>query len=205
METKLPFEVPATMVSGKNAMSGMMKLSFPDRDIAVFEPSRMVNLSWAIMVAAGVIDFIIAGGAAYFLHSLSKTAGHEALKYASIIIPAALAVGGVVAILIGTAGLKGKLSTRQILFDRRRGIAVKEARKVEPAFEDGLSLKNVAAVQLCYGKMMNSKGCEINLILNEPAGQRINLVSQLGKGALRNDAEQLAEFLKVPFIDSTEK
>ncbi|MCI0499407.1 MAG: hypothetical protein L0Y36_06980 [Planctomycetales bacterium] len=205
METKLPFEVPPFLVSRRSSNFKNMELHFPDRDVAVFEPTKAVRLFYVVFFFAGIIDCAIAAGIARFLNSSANLHGRGVEKYLPVIVPMAMIIGGVVLVFIAVAGLKGKLGTRKIIFDRRQKIVIKEARKVEPLFEGGLRLKDVAALQVCTGKIGGSKGSyttfELNLVLNKPAGERISLVNHSKGISLLEDARQLAEFLKLPLLD----
>ena len=69
----------------------------------------------------------------------------------------------------------------------------------------GIQLDDVAAFQICSRFVDDSEGAytsyELNVILRQPPGERITLLSHARQDSVRADAHQLAEFLDRPLVD----
>ena len=67
-------------------------------------------------------------------------------------------------------------------------------------------IADVAAVQLC-SKIVNSenpfRAYQLNLVLNNPKGDRINIFCHGNKKAAYDDAQKLANFINRPLVDHT--
>ena len=97
-------------------------------------------------------------------------------------------------------------------FDRRSGIVHRR----QGMFRSSHALADVVALQICRhwvegsadhhdGRPRRTRGymaSELNVVLSEPEGERFNLMSHGAGPALRDDAQQLAEFLNVPLLDA---
>jgi len=134
--------------------------------------------------------------------------------------------------LLGLAG-RFEFGLGPVIFDRRRGLTWKEGRPPRPGsltgwllrragltvdrtLIDGLRLRDVWAVQVCcgmanvtepgkpdYSETRPYMTWEINLVLSSPSGQRVHIISHAKEKALREEARQLADFLRVPLLDHT--
>lgn len=105
--------------------------------------------------------------------------------------------------------LVARLATKPpIVFDRGRGSVRGKGLKLDGRIQGQMPLHNISAFQLCSGTVRDSEShffpsFELNLVLVEPPGQRICLMSRRTDRTLRRDAEQLAQFLGVPLLDHT--
>ena len=95
---------------------------------------------------------------------------------------------------------------RRIVFIPRLAIGSRLAL----AFGNGTSeprevrLGNVAPLQICAGSLWNYvpfKAFQLNLLLGNPAGERIPLMTHGAEKELREDAASLARFLNLPLLD----
>ena len=105
--------------------------------------------------------------------------------------------------------LVARLATRPpIVFDRVRGSVRGKGLKFDERIQGQMPLHNISALQLCSGTVRGSENhlfpaFELNLVLVEPPGQRIWLITRQTDRTLRRDAERLAQFLGVPLLDHT--
>ncbi len=207
MDINLPFEVERTLVIKQGFRTRNMVLTFPAPDLAVFERSKRAQNIWYIFLAAGFLDWIAAGIVWYITGRIKYSNPHAAfIVHTSV--PVLIIAFSIVIIFIGWLGISGKIGPKKIFFDRRESLIIKDAGKQEPVFQGGIRFRDVAALQICSGIVSNDrnefKTFELNLVLLSPTGQRVHLISHSKEDDLRNDAHQLAEFLKVPLIDHTQ-
>ncbi len=117
---------------------------------------------------------------------------------------------GSVFFLIGLFGLLGKLGTKPMIFDRQQGRMIQKGQKPD-IFSGtvGVPLDDIAALQICSHFESGQEAgdsyvsYQLNVILREPPGQRINLMDHGVEYDLRADAKRLAEFLNKPLLDHT--
>jgi|GEM_PF-6177307 len=204
MDGNLPFEVERNLVTNQGFRTRYMILTFPDTDLAVFERSKRAQNIWYIFFLAAFLDLILAGFVWYITGNM-KYINHRNALAIHIGIPQLIVTCSIALIIFGWLGLSNKV---KIFFDRRESIIIKDAREVEPVFQGGIRFRDVAALQICSGIVMNSnrefKTFELNLVLSSPPGQRAHLISHAKEQDLRDDARQLAQFLKVPLLDHTQ-
>ena len=186
-------DVSKAPMASSSATFRTMALKFPSPDVAVFQPTIICRLFFAFFAAGGVAALVI------FI-------GLDSDRSVGSILLAGL-VGSAFAI-VGFAGLGGKLGARRIVFDRARGVLLGPKRRADTFGAEGLPLDDVAAVQIC-SKPDSGTGpevyLELNLVLREPAGERLNLTCHGDRKNLRADAKKLAEFLDRPLLDHTEQ
>lgn len=235
--------LPRTLTSDGSANFRVWKLVFSSPDVAVFRPTGAVRGLFAafLVMGAGAMAAPLVFGTQFFDVGDDSAApswlGWSGWFFGVVgtVFPMVI---GLVFVIIGLRGVFGKTAFGMgaMVFDRRRGLAWKEGRtassrwwvpgwlwrfapKVDRRLEEGLRLRDVAAVQICsgltnvpepgkpnYRELTPYWTFEINLVLSSPAGQRVHVASHAAEAALRYDARQLAEFLRVPLLDhSTEQ
>ena len=113
--------------------------------------------------------------------------------------------------------LAGIVGPKKVTFDRQMG-RITGMSKISPEFRNG-ALEDVAAVQICSryvedpdDRRLGDRGpgksytaYELNLAFLRPEGKRINLICHARQAALREDAQELAEFLSIPLLDHSEE
>lgn len=179
---------------------GATSANFRDRALRQVEPEVVVFAAtvtgrafWVIAMGAGVMGLVMV------------PAAYQAMPW---VAPLPLAVGGLF-LLLGLAGLLGWLEGRpRVEADRtRRVLTLKEGLWYPTRV---IPLDSVAAVQLCRQYVAggpesdNYTTYELNLVLREPPGKRIGVLSHSKAEAVRQDAEAFASFLGVPLLDHTE-
>jgi len=100
----------------------------------------------------------------------------------------------------------------RVTFDRRSGRFRSNRPLITPTHFTRLddNLDNIAALQICRGHSAFSRRRgyqwhQLNLVLHDPPGKRVPLMTQVGAETVRADAEALAEFLDCPVLEhSTE-
>ena len=110
---------------------------------------------------------------------------------------------GSAALAVGLLGLRGRL-VKKFTFDRCSGRMVSGTEKPN-VFSNraGTSLDNIAAVQICFDKR-NDHSHQLNLVFGDPPHHRVNIISHNRETALRRDAQELATFLGIPFLDHSQ-
>ena len=121
-----------------------------------------------------------------------------------------LSIGLAVCVLfcgLALAGFTGWFGAARAVLDRRIGLywknrMPKAIRKWCPAT---LPLETILAVQVCSKRVSDSDRYfvtyEINLVLSDPPGERICLMSHGNKKAILRDAQITADFLRQPLLD----
>lgn len=123
----------------------------------------------------------------------------------------AVAIPIIVGTVLTLAGFKF-LTEHPIVFDRVRGSVQGRSLKTDDHIRGEIALRDIRALQICSGMISNTDGegksyraFQLNLVLGDPPGQRIPLVAHAKGEALRRDAEQLAQFIRVPLLDHTKQ
>jgi hypothetical protein len=107
---------------------------------------------------------------------------------------------------LGLAGVLGYWSSNAVL-ERRVGLYWKGRvpKAIRHWAETPIALERIVAVQVCSFHVQDSDSnytaYEINLVLTEPLGERINLMSHGKRSAIESDAATVAEFLNCPVLD----
>jgi hypothetical protein len=209
MDGNLPFEVGRALVINEGSTARNMVLTFPTPDLAVFERSSAARNLCYVFFLAGFLDWVGAG-IVWYVTGRMKLPDPKGALIVHIGVPVLMIVFSIVPIIIGWLSLSGKIGPKKIFFDRRESMIIKDARKVEPVFQGGIRFSYVAAIQICSGIVRDShshrefKTFELNLVLSSPPGPRARLISHAKEKDLRDDARQLAQFLKVPLLDHTQ-
>jgi hypothetical protein len=187
--------VTSTVVSGGGSASfATSRLSFPTPDTAVFSPSWGARALWSLVFVAGCVSLL------YALPMSIRERSVGGLVLSAVIGVSFAAIGGI--------GLFVGFGVRCVIFDRRqativvtRGLGVRSTTLPLYAFRD------IAAVQLCSQYVERDDPgyttYELNLILTEPAGERLKLTSHADESRVRADAQRLAHFLEKPLLDHT--
>lgn len=185
-------QVSKAPTASSSASFRTMALKFPSPDVAVFQPTIGCRLFFAFFAAGGVAALVIFIG-------LDSDRSVGSVLFAGFI--------GSAFAIVGLAGLSGRLGAKRIVFDRARGVLLGPKRRAATFATEGVPLADVAAVQVC-SKLDSANGREVyfelNLVLREPAGERLNLACHADEKNLRADAGKLAEFLDRPLLDHTE-
>jgi len=98
-----------------------------------------------------------------------------------------------------------------IVFDRLQRAVRGKSLKLNGRVQGGIPFKQISALQLCSGTVSTGEAhhlltaFELNLVLVEPPGERVWLVTRNNKKTLQRDAERLAGFLGVPLLDHTDE
>lgn len=123
-----------------------------------------------------------------------------------------LVTGGM--ICLGYLGLSVGFGVKRVTADSTRRIV-----EIESGFDSllrwsgagkrSLFFDDIAAVQICtiddkYGTEGPRWSWEINLVLNNPSGRRINLLAHSNSCRIRDEAAQFAAFLGKPLLDHTD-
>ena len=111
----------------------------------------------------------------------------------------ALAVLGV-----GAALIASQLSRSSVIFDLNEGVVSFHGRFPEP--KPGIEISDVAAIQVCcWYKAGEFSGLlyEVNLVLWDPPGSRVNLLTTPADRSAVQEARRLADHIRVPFLDQT--
>ena len=188
-ETYLPeFEVSCEpMKRGANFRT--MKLTFPRPDLAVVSRTLgMILFSGAFMVV----------GAAAAVMGVVACMGE--LTSANMILPPIFALG------FGGAGYWAWRSCRPMTFDRIAGVFRRGGRKLDSnGRETGVPIDKIDSLQILSRCISGSDGGyqshELNLVLNDPPGERINVMCHGNSDCFGDDAFGLAEFLDKPIWD----
>ncbi|MFH0881250.1 MAG: hypothetical protein V2A34_16175, partial [Lentisphaerota bacterium] len=118
----------------------------------------------------------------------------------------------VIGLVFTCMGLCGMLLGGKLLFDRQTKMIIDQRRGRSP-LKDRRQLRfdEVAAVQICSRYVSGDSDSpsynayEINLVLFEPEGARLNLTCHSNENRIRTDAAALAQHLAVPLLDHSEK
>lgn len=183
-------------------------LAFPTPDTAGFERTGVGRLFDLVMIIAGV-GGIVGGLVAYYLvrQGVDEMPERGELeRLLPLLAPILPCLSGAVISLIGLFRLAGRRGSR-ISFDRGRDMIIATGKTAGTILPGCLSFRDVACLQVCSGMIRSRDSSyrtyEINLILANPPGDRIHLVSHADRVPLKADAAKLAEFLAVPLVDDS--
>lgn len=108
---------------------------------------------------------------------------------------------GVVFLVVIIRGALG--GTKGITFDRRQGMVWKEARKLEPIWQGGLRLRDVASLELVTTPLRGMTCFALEMVMSRPQGERARLIVDGKRDAMKANAAELARFLGIPLADRT--
>jgi hypothetical protein len=184
---------PATMV-----------LEFPEPHIAVLKPSpaiaRTKKFSMvAVFVAALALPALVLVKMTVTRPGHEFRLGSESLQHIlpMLLLFVCFGVIFLVVIMRGTSGIK------RIVFDRRQGIVWKEARKLEPVWQGGLRLRDVASLELSTAPVRGMTSFALDMVMSRPQGEKVRLIAYGNREAMKANAGELARFLNVPLADRT--
>ena len=181
------FTVSKAPIATSSASFRTMALKFPSPELAVLGPTAGSHLFHAAVVGAGLVVL-------FCLLAAVRT------------LPGILIAGtiGSALTVLGLAGLAGKLGGKRITIDRQQGLLCVAGRGGINVGAVGVPLADIAALQICSKLVDNDPSYvsfELNIVLREPAGERLNLISHADEQALRADAKRLAVFVDRPLLD----
>ena len=185
--------MPGTFMS-RFRTSGLI---FRTPDVAVIGLNTRAKLVFCLFVLVGFSSLTL------LLSSVPSQFWHKNLL--AIALPTA-------AIIVGLCGLLGKLGIRSSVFDRQRGQMTCSGQPSNIfSLAAGTRLDDIAVLQICMcsnprhsGKADDSHiSYQLNVVLSDPPGHRINLMDHPDKSKVTGDAGRLAEFLNVPLFDCT--
>jgi hypothetical protein len=138
---------------------------------------------------------------------LAKMASsHHGHKFMTIQADALLVVPLLVFVIVGVTVAVAKRGTRlkQIVFDRRQGMVVREARRLDPVWQGGIRLRDISAIELAPARSRaGTPQWELSLVSARAGGRKASLAAGSDRDGLRANGEELARFLNVPFKDAT--
>jgi len=174
---------------------------------AVFSQTLMNRLFWLWFIGLPVY------GLYFCFFKLKFPANSENLRLELLVSLAILLVCGGV-ICLGYLGLAIGFGVRRVVADStRRRVEIESGftsvLRWSGAGRQALGFDDIAAVQICtvddkYGAEGPRWSWEINLVLNNPSGKRINLLAHSNSGRIRDEATRFAGFLGKPLLDHTD-
>ena len=192
-DESLGFPVSRQAIGKTSANFRTVRLVFTSLDRVEVVPTWGARIFFGLFVGMGLAGVILAGTVRVTDPELESRVG-----------PWFAGVIGSLFALLGLAGCTGLLVGRYAL-DRQSGLITKKVWQ-RGLFRGGLGveLSRVAAVQACSRHVTDSDWSywchELNLVLNDPPGERINLMSHGNQQRLLEDANRLAEFLHVRLL-----
>ena len=172
-----------------------MVLEFPAPHIAVLKPNPTIARARKLSIVAVVIAAMVAVCLAAMATSRP---GHKSVLETKI--------GVMTLVFFGATGVSLQMfrfmagSTRGITFDRRQGMVWKEGRKLEPIWQGGLRLRDVASLELTT---VGTLGLALEMVMSRPQGERARLIVDGNRDAMKANATELARFLNIPLNDHT--
>jgi len=188
------FEVPLKpMKRAGGANFRTKKLTFPRPDLAVFNRTLGLILFSGAFMSAGVFMGIM--GIVFCLKEVTS---------ANVILPAIFFVG------FGGAGYWVWRSTATVTFDRISGCFWRGRRKPDTGRQDNETpIERIDCLQVLVKYVSGSDSSyysyELNLVLNDPPGERFLVMAHGKSGLFWDDACELAEFLDKPIWDCTDQ
>ncbi len=190
----LAAELETTLIPGKSASFRTMVLRSVGSEQMILKPafgSRVFNGCFVVLGLLG-----LGMGSVFGLAFLRK------LDWIQLVGFLSCSVLGVVFIV-----LYRKLKEHPIVFDRVQGIVWSRGPGLGERISGEIPLRNIQALQMCsdlvWAPDQDHEAFQLNLVLAKPPGRRIELVTHGNERALRQDAQQLAQFLRVPLLDHT--
>jgi len=173
-----------------------LKMCFPSDNTLVLKRPLHSRLSWwitAIIFTVGTFILFTMG----IIDTMAKY-----LLFLSMAIAATAFVGPPLLFSLGRRSIIINLTQRLISF--KMGIfGVYRNKDINPFY----SLDQIGAIQICTDYEMkrhkNFNYYELNLILDEPPGYRINVNTYYVESDIHKDAKTISEFIKKPLIDHT--
>ncbi|RPI59980.1 MAG: hypothetical protein EHM48_07990 [Planctomycetaceae bacterium] len=175
------------------------RLTFPTPHLAVFEKTpkfrTFLPVVRCILIIVAILPPLI-----FWLVVRGSTNQFLWLALAAI-----AAENFIVALVLYFAVIHPVAAFRPPTFDKLAGKFWRDGKR-DPIIGDGSPLANIAAVQIVARKAMG-KGLflmyEVNLVLRQPAGRRTCAICHSDEETIRQDAQNLADFLQSPLLDHT--
>ena len=156
----------------------------------------MLIFPWLLMIG-GLVLFFFLNGKSFDVSHYSFDNDDQIMK---IVVPGILFLAGLIRLL---------LFSKYIQFDKQTGYYSKGFRKRKDKYpqegKNRVHLDRIYAIQIVSKIVRNSKrrfrSYELNLVLKD--NSRVNVIDHSNQTSIRNDAELLSRFLKVPVWDIT--
>jgi hypothetical protein len=199
---------PATMV-----------LEFPEPHIAILKPMKgslevahRFKLRLRLIAFAAMSWAISMGLLLYSSHHLNEQPivfllftgiVGIVLMVLALIIMLIDNVTGIVGFVKGIAMAIGERFAGKIVFDHQQGTILRDARKLDPIWQGGLRLRDVASLELSTTSVQGMTCFALDMVMSRPQGEKVRLVAHGNRDAMRADAAELARFLNIPLADRT--
>ena len=188
----IPVTRAATGKGGGTDEWGRFAWVTPDR--AVLRPTPRMWLVTALVAAAGM------GVLLFGVYSLDASDG--------VIARVATMSVGAVLLVVGLISMVGGAAWRVVVDRVRREIVVR--RPSCPWKERRIAFAEVYAMQICSRFVLGTEGAnylthELNLVLANPEGERINLMSHARLKSIREQADMLSGILSKPLLDDSDE
>jgi hypothetical protein len=181
---------------GDNKNFHELKMCFPSDNTLVLKRPLRSKLSWWITA----ILFTVGAFILFAMGIIDTTAEH--LLFLSMAIAAIAFVGPPLLFSLGRRSIIINLAQQLISF-KTGVLGINRNKYVNPFY----SLDQIGAIQICTDYAMkrhkNFDYYELNLILVEPPGYRINVNTYYVESDIHKDAKAISEFIQKPLIDHT--
>jgi len=207
-DVELLSDVPRELTRRRGPARRNLALHFPSLTIAVFErvpPSaasrvRML-LQFGIALAIAIVALFFLEGIVAWIASGQEFAGAFLGPLRVFVCIVAAVIG-----LPALARLVGIPRPKEVRIDMHAGTVHAPSPRADR--DQGLPVKNIAALQICQERIGSDDSArtlyELNVVLRQPPGDRRRLVAHGDSDAIRSEASQLADLLKVPLLDHLE-
>jgi hypothetical protein len=166
------------------------RLLLPDQHTALVVAARWMRYASATLVLLGVAICLTSAGFAWL-----------GASWASWVVSGCLLALGT---SMAKSGIDGLIHERVVQFDRRTAeVLIGWGLPGRPCWRRRIPLDKIAGLQICSERddSMDLVPYELNLVLREPAGERITLLLLRRKHRVMDRALQLSEFLGKPVWD----
>lgn len=204
--TTVPFTLPdGRIIDVPTKAIHWMSASFKSHRIVMNLPNRLeVEETIGLKIAYGIVVVIAAMMLVFLLPMMCEGLG----KYFKVFSIVLWSVSGGFFVILGVVGMLGYTSLSKAVMDRRVGLYWKgrPPRAIRSWVQPPVALEKIAAVQVCSLVVWGSEGdrftaYEMNLLLTDPLGERIHLMSHGERSGIESDAKQVAEFLNRPILN----
>jgi hypothetical protein len=200
-------KVPHELTSRSASPARDLRLAILSRQAAILEPIKSSPVRAIICLGIAIGIAIAAGLFPVQTFQFVFQSKHTSPQDAGFVSVAGYIVCGLCGVFIlgSVLSLLGRGGPKPIQFDLRMGTISSARREFGPSGQ--IRLADVAAIQAVTGTVYSGEDStttlhEVNLVLRPP-GRRIRLLGRKfgGQRDVRAQAAQLADFLKVPFLD----
>lgn len=171
-------------------------LEFPAPHIAVLRPSRAIAQTKGLAILVAVSSAIMAAILVAKAVTVKAKPGDLFAALVTILL-LVFSLGLAVARRVHRGPLAGNIT-----FDRRQGMAYKQARRLEPVWQGGIRLRDVSAIELVpAAQCANQVRWELYLVSSARRDLRALLATDSMPDNLRTNARELSRFLNIPLTD----